>query len=106
MATLTLIPAYLPTSIKFLDNIISLVHQGIKLSRVYPYTPPGSGRSKQQFTDYYFWSLEEFSKKLSFICEGKQEDIGCVEVHTDLLKYFYPELGVIVKKYGAHQIHV
>ena len=69
----------------FFHNIIIFVHKGIKLSRVYPYTPPGSGKSKQQFTDYYFWSLEEFSNKLSFICEGKQEDIGCVEVSRSLI---------------------
>ena len=69
----------------FFHNISIFVHKGIKLSRVYPYTPPGSGKSKQQFTDYYFWSLEEFSNKLSFICEGKQEDIGCVEVSRSLI---------------------
>ena len=72
------------------------VHKGIKLSRVYPYTPPGSGKSKHQFTDYYFWSLEEFSKELSFICEGKQEEIGCVEVISFLFsKILFTADGLI-----------
>ena len=59
---------------------------------MFPFTPPASRRSKPQFTDYYFWSLEQFSTKLSFICEGKQADIGCIEVGKKIFlwsqKYF------------------
>lgn len=50
---------------------------------MFPFTPPASRRSKPQFTDYYFWSLEQFSTKLSFICEGKQADIGCIQVGAE-----------------------
>ena len=56
-------------------------NQGIKLSRVFPYTPQGGRRSQtEQKTDYYFWNLADFSSELSFICERKQLDIGCIEV--------------------------
>ena len=32
-----------------------------------------------RLTDYYFWSLENFDKKLTYICERPQLDIGCIE---------------------------
>ena len=53
---------------------------GIKLSRVFPYSPQGGRRKqKSQKTDYYFWNLADFSSELSFICERRQMDIGCVQ---------------------------
>jgi hypothetical protein len=30
-------------------------------------------------TDYYFWTLENFDRKLTYICERPQLDIGCIE---------------------------
>ncbi len=33
----------------------------------------------EKLTDYYFWSLEDFDRKLTYICERPQLDIGCVE---------------------------
>ena len=61
-------------------------NQGIKLSRAFPYNPRGGrGTQKQQATDYYFWNLEDFSQQLGFICEKRQQDIGCVEVENTAL---------------------
>ena len=61
-------------------------NQGIKLSRAFPYNPRGvRGTQKQQATDYYFWNLEDFSQQLGFICEKRQQDIGCVEVENTAL---------------------
>lgn len=52
--------------------------KAIKLSRAFPF---GKSRKKKnkQFTDYYFWALEDFSTNLPFICERQQLDIGCRE---------------------------
>lgn len=61
---------------------------------MFPFTPPASRRSKPQFTDYYFWSLEQFSTKLSFICEGKQADIGCIEVGEENI-FMEPKIFLI-----------
>ena len=56
-------------------------NQAIKLSRVFPRTPQRGGRrEKQQRIDYYFWNLADFSSELSYICERRQLDIGCIEV--------------------------
>ena len=61
---------------------------------MFPFTPPASRRSKPQFTDYYFWSLEQFSTKLSFICEGKQADIGCIQVGAENI-FIVPKIFLI-----------
>ena len=50
---------------------------GIKMSRQFPLRT-GTAK-KNQLTDYYFWNLESFDTKLSYICERPQIDIGCME---------------------------
>ena len=49
----------------------------IKLSRSFPFKQSRKKKKNKEFTDYYFWALEEFSTKLPFICERRQLDIGC-----------------------------
>ena len=50
---------------------------GIKMSRKYPIRK--GQRKKDQLTDYYFWNLDSFDTKLSYICERPMNNIGCVE---------------------------
>ena len=49
---------------------------GIKMSRQFPLRKGQS--KKEQVTDYYFWNLDSFDTKLSYICERPQNDIGCI----------------------------
>jgi hypothetical protein len=36
-------------------------------------------KKEDKLTDYYFWTLENFDRKLTYICERPQLDIGCIE---------------------------
>jgi len=63
-----------------LDRATLKYSKAIKLSRTFPFGQSRKKKkNKQQFTDYYFWALEDFSTKLPFICERRQLDIGCTE---------------------------
>ena len=50
---------------------------GIKMSREYPFRK--GLNKKKQLTDYYFWNLDSFGSKLSYVCERPSINIGCVE---------------------------
>ena len=52
--------------------------QGIKLSRRFPLMEKYN-KKVDRLTDYYFWALENFDRKLTYICERAQLDIGCIE---------------------------
>ena len=42
------------------------------------FTKLGKRKRLDQLTDYYFWLLEEFSQKLTYVCERPKDDIGCI----------------------------
>ncbi|CAB4062623.1 SVH1 [Lepeophtheirus salmonis] len=60
-------------------NLYRANAKGIKFSRKFPFIESSLRRRRDlRLTDYYFWTLEDFSIKLPFICESKKNDIGCI----------------------------
>jgi hypothetical protein len=46
-------------------------------------------KKEDKLTDYYFWTLENFDRKLTYICERPQLDIGCIEGEGADYRYSY-----------------
>ena len=50
---------------------------GITMQRKFKFVR--HNKSYEKLIDYYFWALEDLNKKLPFICERSQKNIGCID---------------------------
>ena len=58
-----------------------------KIKKINSFIYRKGSEKKKQLTDYYFWNLDSLETKMSYICENRQIDIGCV--HNEGIDYRY-----------------